>query len=95
MLSGTAGTPLPLCPLPARHSLGSRPLQGVASHLKRTPRATGLPGLGFLVFVVVFFLYHATSLNWMPNVNEITRAPNRASCQSQGAGVADTMAASG
>lgn len=55
MLSGTAGTPLPLCPLPARHSLGSRPLQEVASHLKRTPRATGLPGLGFLVFVVVFF----------------------------------------
>lgn len=53
MLSETAGTPLPLCPLPAQHSLGSRPSRESKSP-KRTPRATGLSGLGFLVFVVVF-----------------------------------------
>ena len=56
-LSGTAETPLPLCSLPAQHSLGSWPLSEVAppSHLMRTPRATGLSGLEFLVFVIVFF----------------------------------------
>ena len=41
----------------------------------------------------MFLLYHATSFNWMPNVNKITSAPNQASCRSQRAGVADTIMA--